>query len=371
MLRDVVAEAGPDARQRQLVERRTDDPALSRLAHDQERELRRYLFATGDDRVVGTGALGDALREAAARFEVAYDARVEVLVPDDLQMIEVTGADRVAYLDDVTTQKLDDAKPGEVRGAMVLDVHGAPLATFWVVVHAERLALLAPPAAAEHVLEVLANRTFLSDAVFTATEAAVWALRGDGIDAALAEVGVTGLAPGNWRLVGDGLVVRHAFGAQVVGDDLADGGQHLVGAPGDVAGALDQVLEVGAVGEEGRKILARAGHEGRRAGLAAAQAHLRDAGQALVLEPGPSVGADRGAAVDLLLAERQARPPGQAAQQQHGEQERTDDQQHRQGRADAHGIFFGRCEVRIARMSSSSMSGVTWVPSAAGASRRS
>lgn len=145
-----------------------------------------------------------------------------LLAPDDLQMIEVTGADRVAYLDDVTTQKLDDAKPGEVRGAMVLDVHGAPLATFWVVVHAERLALLAPPAAAEHVLEVLANRTFLSDAAFAPTEAPVWALRGEGIDAGLAEVGVTNLAPGNWRLVGDGMVVRHAFGAQVVGDDLAD-----------------------------------------------------------------------------------------------------------------------------------------------------
>jgi signal transduction histidine kinase len=79
-----------------LVERRTDDPALSRLAHDQERELRRYLFATGDDRVVGTGALGDALREAAARFEVAYDARVEVLVPDDLPDLAPEAVDAVA-----------------------------------------------------------------------------------------------------------------------------------------------------------------------------------------------------------------------------------------------------------------------------------
>lgn len=145
-----------------------------------------------------------------------------LLAPDDLQMIEVTGADRVDYLDDVTTQKLDDARPGEVRGAMVLDVHGAPLATFWVVVHAERLALLAPPAAAEHVLQVLATRTFLSQVSFAAADAPVWALRGDGIEAVLAAVGVTGLAPGNWRMVGDGLVVRHAFGAQVVGDDLAD-----------------------------------------------------------------------------------------------------------------------------------------------------
>lgn len=145
-----------------------------------------------------------------------------LLARDDARLIEVTGTDRVTYLDAVTTQALADAAPGEVRGAMVLDVHGAPLATFWVAVHAERLALIAPPTSADHVLEVLAQRTFLSDAKFEATEAPVWALRGDGVDTALREAGLTGLAPGHWRPVLDGLVVRHAFGAEVVGDDLAD-----------------------------------------------------------------------------------------------------------------------------------------------------
>lgn len=164
-----------------------------------------------------------------------------LLARDDLRMIEVTGADRITYLDAVTTQKLDDARPGEVRGALVLDVHGAPLASFWVVFHAERLALLAPPDAADHVLEVLASRTFLSDASFDATDATVWAVRGFGIDDALAKVGVAGLAPGNWRPVGDGLVVRHPFGAQVVGDALADrlaevGGMR-VGGPDELADA--------------------------------------------------------------------------------------------------------------------------------------
>ncbi len=161
-----------------------------------------------------------------------------LLAPDDLTVIEVTGADRIDHLDAVTTQRLADARPGEVRGAMVLDVHGAPLATFWVVVHAERLALLAPPASADHVLEVMARRTFLADVRFEATEAPVWALRGEGITAALDAVGLTGLAPGHWRPVGDGLAVRHDFGAEIVGEDLVE----RLAALDDVATGDDEAL---------------------------------------------------------------------------------------------------------------------------------
>ncbi len=67
-----------------VVERRTDDDQLARLARDQERELRTLLFGLPDARVVGRGALGDALRAAADRVERGHDVRVEVLVPDDL-----------------------------------------------------------------------------------------------------------------------------------------------------------------------------------------------------------------------------------------------------------------------------------------------
>lgn len=66
-----------------VVERRSDDPDLTRLARDQERELRAFLFGTQTD-LVGRGDLGDALREAAGRAERTYDLRVQVLVPDDL-----------------------------------------------------------------------------------------------------------------------------------------------------------------------------------------------------------------------------------------------------------------------------------------------
>jgi signal transduction histidine kinase len=67
-----------------VVERRSDDPQLARLAREQERDLRRYLFGVPDPGVVGAGQLGDALRAAADRFERTYEGRTEVLVPDDL-----------------------------------------------------------------------------------------------------------------------------------------------------------------------------------------------------------------------------------------------------------------------------------------------
>lgn len=71
-----------------LVERRADDPDLARLARDQERELRRYLFGAPSPSVVGAGALGDGLRAAADRTEQTFGLRAEVLVPDDLPHLD-------------------------------------------------------------------------------------------------------------------------------------------------------------------------------------------------------------------------------------------------------------------------------------------
>ena len=83
-----------------LVERRTDDPALARLARDQERDLRGYLLGPSapgtdaPDRVVGRGALGDALRAVAGRHETTHGGRVDVLVPDDLPDLDAGGGRR-------------------------------------------------------------------------------------------------------------------------------------------------------------------------------------------------------------------------------------------------------------------------------------
>jgi signal transduction histidine kinase len=65
-----------------VVQRRAGDPDIVRLAHEQERELREYLFGTGSALGAG-GDLGTRLRAAAARFEDRYGGSVRVVVADD------------------------------------------------------------------------------------------------------------------------------------------------------------------------------------------------------------------------------------------------------------------------------------------------
>jgi signal transduction histidine kinase len=66
-----------------VVQRRAGEPDLVRLAHEQERELREFLFGT-TTAVGGGGDLGSRMRRAAARFEDRYDATARVVVADDL-----------------------------------------------------------------------------------------------------------------------------------------------------------------------------------------------------------------------------------------------------------------------------------------------
>ncbi len=70
-----------------VVERRATDPALARLAREQERELRDWLFGAGAPAGVVLD-VGTALRAAAARFEDAFGGRAQVLVADDLPPLD-------------------------------------------------------------------------------------------------------------------------------------------------------------------------------------------------------------------------------------------------------------------------------------------
>jgi tRNA-modifying protein YgfZ len=159
-----------------------------------------------------------------------------VVAPSDRVLVEVTGADRITYLEAVTSQALADAKPFEVRGALHLDVHGAPLHAFDVLVHPERLWLLVPTRAlAEDVVTVLGGRTFLSDASFTlADELVVSSLRGHDAHTLAAEAGLA-VAPGRWD--SDDALVR-------VG---RHGGIDLVGPADEVTAAVAALEAAGAV----------------------------------------------------------------------------------------------------------------------------
>ena len=95
-----------------VVERRTGDPALSRLAREQERELREFLFGSKP----AATDLGAALRSAAARFEDAFGGRAQVVVPDGLTLPK----ESVAALAGAVGEALTNAgRHGDARRVVV------------------------------------------------------------------------------------------------------------------------------------------------------------------------------------------------------------------------------------------------------------
>ncbi len=140
-----------------------------------------------------------------------------VLVETTQHRVDVTGADRARYLEDVTSQHLLDVPVTHVRGALVLDGHGAPSAMFDVVVLGDRLVLLAPDGeVAATLVDVLGGRTFLLDATFELRERESLAVRGEDAAEVVAAAGLS-VVPGRCRLAGDLLLVSRPDGIDVLG----------------------------------------------------------------------------------------------------------------------------------------------------------
>jgi signal transduction histidine kinase len=99
-----------------LVERRATDPALARLAREQERDLRAYLFG---DRQAAPTDLGAALRKAAGRYEETYGGLVTVLVPEDLAPLQ---ADAMQAMTGAVGEALTNAGKHGPAGKVVVFV---------------------------------------------------------------------------------------------------------------------------------------------------------------------------------------------------------------------------------------------------------
>jgi signal transduction histidine kinase len=78
-----------------VVQRRTEDPDIVRLAHEQERELREFLYGTRGA-VGGGGDLGTRLRAAAARYEDRYGGTARVVLAPDTPALPARSVEALA-----------------------------------------------------------------------------------------------------------------------------------------------------------------------------------------------------------------------------------------------------------------------------------
>ena len=84
----------------------------------------------------------------------------------DRVVVEVTGDDRLSYLDDVLSQRLRDVAAPAATCALELGPHGEPNGVLDLAVLEDRVVLLVPGSLAEELVDRLAGRTFLAEARF-------------------------------------------------------------------------------------------------------------------------------------------------------------------------------------------------------------
>ena len=78
-----------------VVQSRATDPALARLARDQENDLREYLYGDPEALAAGIQDLEAVLRAAGRRFEQTYGGAVSVIVADDVAPLRPAAVEAV------------------------------------------------------------------------------------------------------------------------------------------------------------------------------------------------------------------------------------------------------------------------------------
>jgi tRNA-modifying protein YgfZ len=153
----------------------------------------------------------------------------------DAGVVEVVGADRADFLHNVLSQDVLGMGDDEVRSALHLDQHGAPLAALDVVVLPGRTLLVLPTVElAREEAEFLGSRTFLADARLTTTDLVVRSLRGERARDVAVRAGLDA-EPGH-TVEDDGVVV---LGRR--------DGIDLLAAAGDTDEAVSRLVAAGAV----------------------------------------------------------------------------------------------------------------------------
>lgn len=106
-----------------VVQRRSTDEDITRLAHEQERELREYLFGSPTT-VDGGGDLGARLRAAAAKFEDRFGGVARVVTAPDLADLPDLGPATVDALAGAVSEALTNA--GKHGNAQTVTVYMEP-----------------------------------------------------------------------------------------------------------------------------------------------------------------------------------------------------------------------------------------------------
>lgn len=104
-----------------VVQSRAADPALARLARDQEGELREYLYGDRDLPSDGGKDLEAVLRAAGRRFEQSFDGIVDVIVATDIGPLP---SPKVHALGGAVTEALTNA--GKHGAAKKVTVYAEP-----------------------------------------------------------------------------------------------------------------------------------------------------------------------------------------------------------------------------------------------------